>query len=294
MSSSPDYSAVGARRVLPSRFPRDGGGLDRLDKALTAPWVRIALPLAVEVVLSIPGCFFGMPAFLVAGPLLAAAVVDRGGGAVAPALVALAALVAVWLCGVVAERRAAMRLVYAPYVMAAAPVAGVGLAARFASPSAAAAANYFALLWLLVMVPVVGVKRLARRRRPIADGAGPERKLRRIGASLRASDPNASFPSGDVAGAAAFACAIFPGAPAVAAAAVALSAFGRVYWRAHHALDVAAGLGFTMVVHAALGAVAGLSPRSCAARAPLAAELVVLPALKALSTWSRGAHVKAR
>ena len=56
------------------------------------------------------------------------------------------------------------------------------------------------------------LKRVARRRRPVtfpyADTEA--KKLPRIARSLRASDPNASFPSGDVAGATAFCLALLP------------------------------------------------------------------------------------
>ena len=152
--SGPDYSKSGGRTVLASRFPADGGALDRLDKALTAPWAYLVLPYALEVVLSIPGCFFGMPTFLVAGPLLTAALIDGGGGAVGPAALFGGLLVAVWLAGVVAEKRACLAFVYSKGVMVAAPLLGAGLATACAAPAGAAAARYAITLWLCAMVPV--------------------------------------------------------------------------------------------------------------------------------------------
>ena len=55
-------------------------------------------------------------------------------------------------------------------------------------------------------------------------------------------DGNASFPSGDVAGAVVFGASVAKaGWPGLGMALILGSAFGRVYWRAHHVLDVCAG-----------------------------------------------------
>ena len=76
------------------------------------------------------------------------------------------------------------------------------------------------------------------------DGTAPGKRLTVITGKLQ-HDSNASFPSGDVVGATCFALALRRGpgaccAPA-AAACVLLSAFGRMYWQAHHLLDVLVG-----------------------------------------------------
>ena len=84
-------------------------------------------------------------------------------------------------------------------------------------------------------------------------------------------DGNASFPSGDVAGAVAFGASVAQaGYPRLALALMLTSAFGRVYWRAHHVLDVCAG-GF-------FGAVAAKVMQSVAVKwwHPLAAHLALI------------------
>lgn len=67
-------------------------------------------------------------------------------------------------------------------------------------------------------------------------------------------DPNAAFPSGDVGGAVSVAYALIRcgGDCRLALACVVLSAFGRLYWQAHHLLDVLAGALISLVTCMAL------------------------------------------
>ena len=53
----------------PSCWPPDGSRVDRLDKQLSAPLLRLQLGLPLEVLLSVPGCWFGMPAVLSITPI---------------------------------------------------------------------------------------------------------------------------------------------------------------------------------------------------------------------------------
>ena len=114
------------------------------------------------------------------------------------------------------------------------------------------------------------------------------KKLPRIARSLRASDPNASFPSGDVAGATAFCLALLPTHPGVAGACVAFSAFGRLFYHAHHVVDVACGALITVAAHFALGA-AGIEPASTLWWTPIAAEAAPATPL-ATPLETRAAH----
>ena len=283
MGSSPDYSKSKARSVQPSRFPADDGWLDRCDKAATRLVSSMSLPLIVECAISCPGCFFGMPAFLLVGPTIVDCLVD--GAAPWLAAAATSALAGVWLAGVhpAVEHKHALAALYSPYVMTTAPVFGALLSGSVA--------RYAITLWLCGMVPVVDLKRVARRRRPVtfpyADAEA--KKLPRIARSLRASDPNASFPSGDVAGATAFCLALLPTRPGAAAACVALSAFGRLFYHAHHVVDVVFGACITAAAHFALGA-AGIEPASTLWWTPIAAEAAALPMMKLLSTWENQEH----
>ena len=135
-------------------------------------------------------------------------------------------------------------------------------------------------------------RRLASIKSPpsFVDATTPDvKKLARIGASLRASDPNASFPSGDVAGATAFACALAPTHPTLALALVCGSAFGRLYWRAHHLLDCLAGAATTLAAHSLLAAIL-VTPEAISWKTPIVAEAFVLPLMKAFSTWKPDFH----
>lgn len=266
------------RTSPPSRWPADGGALDRLDKALSAPVHRLQLGVLAEAVLSVPGCFFGMPLMMLVSPSLIALGVGGAYGLPGWPHAALCAACASWLAAwwrvhsapdhKLGARRA--MVMYAPASVIAAPLAGTLLMAwllgsakpdadeRLSAARAAAAGSFHLATWFASILPVITLKRLARRRRPVACearhagaaslAAGRAKALPCIPAMLLAGDPCASFPSGDVAGATSVAYSLWRcgGSPAAAAACVALSAFGRVYWQAHHVLDVAGGFGVTV------------------------------------------------
>ena len=95
-------------------------------------------------------------------------------------------------------------------------------------------------------MPVLTLKAASRRRRPVACDAvraTVTKSLANIPSMLRAGDPNGAFPSGDVAGAVAFAYPLWRavGCRWVAVGCVAFSAAGRMYWLAHHLIDVVSG-----------------------------------------------------
>lgn len=81
----------------------------------------------------------------------------------------------------------------------------------------------------------------------------PPQALRAVH-SIVSHDANASFPSGDVAGAVAFAYSLgsCAGMPYAGLACVLLSCFGRLYWHTHHLLDVACGAAVAAAACAAL------------------------------------------
>ena len=54
--------------ITASHWPADGGLIDRCDKFLSSPVFRLKLGIFVEAMLSVPGCFFGMPAVLAITP----------------------------------------------------------------------------------------------------------------------------------------------------------------------------------------------------------------------------------
>ena len=65
--------------------------------------------------------------------------------------------------------------------------------------------------------------------------------------------------------------------------------FGRLFYHAHHVVDVVFGACITAAAHFALGA-AGIEPASTLWWTPVAAEAAALPMMKLLSTWENKEH----
>ena len=258
--------------MQPSLWPVDGGPLDLLDKRISGPLFRLRLPLPVEATLSVPGCWFGMPAALsVLPPLLA--LLDMGCCQATPPLslaalgLAGCALLAAWGYMQSAPSHAQhIAWMHGTPAHVISPLLGAGLTELIAPDDshARSAAYLFLLLWYISMVPVITLKAATRRRRPLASdpahigveaaSATHLKALANIPHMHRLGDPNSAFPSGDVAGAVAFAYPLLRCAgprgddeamalvPAVVACAcMILSALGRLYYQAHGLLDVTCG-----------------------------------------------------
>lgn len=278
--NAPNFSVVvnmggGSGGAMPpeaSRFPKDGGRIDLADKNLSRPFFLLQLGAIGECLLSIPGCCFGMPTFHAVGPSLVALLLSGGsiletaprGAPIAFAAVCLA-LLAIW-CFVQSRRSPKlMQSLHATPALIVSPIVGVALALRLAEADAHAlnGALLYLILWDLSIIPVITLKSKAGRRRPVASDpahvgqaaiqAASRKFLSHIPAMHKGGDPNSSFPSGDVAGAVAFAypllrCGASAGGtgfatwlPLAACACVSFSAFGRMYFQAHHLLDVTGG-----------------------------------------------------
>ena len=251
--------AIGAT-APPSVFPRDGSGIDRFDKVISGPILRLQLGIVVEYLLSVPGCFFGMPSTMMIGPGLLAVSATRTSNEnrKLPMMILgiiIATLIFRWGC---CHWTSTLKWgFYGRRMFLVAPFLGTALTYAIADdPIAQYAGNFYLTSWLLVLIPVLFLKRVTHRRRPIASAvvhlgessalAGRQLKsLDWMCHMLRTGDSNASFPSGDVAGSVTFAYPLWRyhqgGASSVGVVAVIivlLSAFGRIYWHAHHALDV--------------------------------------------------------
>merc|ERR1719271_1693349 len=96
----------------------------------------------------------------------------------------------------------------------------------------------------------MAVKKLAKRRRPIISGCGRTKGLSSLEPILYRNGL-ASFPSGDVMSAVCFAFPIRHAHPWLAAGIVLLTAFGRIYFRAHHFFDVLGGAALAYTICAA-------------------------------------------
>lgn len=259
---------------LPSRFPADGGVVDRFDKALSSPFFYLYLgPL--EILFSLPGAVFGTAPFLFLAPLTLSSVQQQQGLGSLHFYVCLFgwfAYTALWanflgFFGTARGGRSAERFLWDKYAYAAGPLLGILTSALLSSvenenlnysselgpawswqPGA-----FFVTCWSSSLFPIMLLKRNALRRRPCASLPKPlpKKYLPNFVASLE-HDGNASFPSGDVSGSVSFAFAFYKTfqlqagkendiALYIAVACVCLSVFGRLYWLAHHVMDVSIG-----------------------------------------------------
>ena len=244
----------------PSIFPRDGSAIDRIDKVISGPIFRLQLGIVLEYLLSVPGCFFGMPSTMLIGPgiLAVTTTTTTQNNRMLPVIILgiiISTLILRWAyCHWTSNLKWGF---YGRKIFLIAPCIGTVLTYAITDdPIAQCAGNFYLLSWLMVLIPVLFLKRLTYRRRPIASSvvhlgkssalAGQKSKsLDWICHMLRTGDSNASFPSGDVAGSVTFAYPLWryhqggtSSVGVVPVIIVFLSAFGRMYWHAHHALDV--------------------------------------------------------
>ena len=308
-------------RVAPkdSTWPCDGGNIDAADKWLSRPIFRLQLGRTAEWLLSIPGNFFGMPATLLVSPTAIGCAVGgcshAHSAALALAIICAVALTARWAAFNVAQDGSASSIaliLYQPSTVVVAPVLGTALAHCIVDPGPGRhAASFHITAWFAGVTPVLYLKQLTSRRRPVASkaehvgqaavAAASAKQLSNIPAMLLRSDCNASFPSGDVGAAAAVSYILvrWCGYTKMAVACVALSAFGRMYWQAHHLLDVVAGALVSLVTCRVVDALYTLTSSGSASGAcpnaawwhPALAMLVLLAqqwAQKRNNTTSRG------
>lgn len=236
---------------LSSRWPRDGSGLDLLDKRLSMPVFTLRLGRTLEALLAFPGCLFGMPAF--GAP--AALVIELATSGGTPAGRVVAALLLLTVAGLWAAvlftptGLGRARALYSPPTALLTPWLALGLLRTDALGFGGGGAGCLYLItWFACIAPILVIKALTGRRRPLACavehigegcvGALARKEPHVIILMLR-RDANASFPSGDVAGAVCFArglwgCGGALGAPA-AVGCVLLAALGRMYWQAQRA-----------------------------------------------------------
>ena len=159
---------------LPSRWPIEGSWLDRADKRVSGPLLRLQLGLVLEVVLSVPGCFFGMPAILAVAPSIVAAATSNTNTVSRQSVITLGAgglLLCLW--GVVLSvPRHSERIALKLFSMRACVVGpAVGMYLVESNPGFGAAARSQAhltlLSWFVSLAPTLVIKHQTRRRRPL-------------------------------------------------------------------------------------------------------------------------------
>jgi hypothetical protein len=248
-------------RDVPSRWPREGSALDLLDKRLSMPVFTLRLNRTLEALLAFPGCLFGMPAFGAPGALVLALVTSGGGTHAARFATAflLLAVFGVW-AAVLFTQTGVHRAhsLYSPTTVLCTPWLALGLLRADALGLAGGGTGCLYLLtWFACIAPILVIKALTSRRRPLACAAehigqacvdALARKEPCVIVRMLRRDANASFPSGDVAGAVCFAYGLWGyGATAVASVAcVLLAALGRMYWQARLAGRVCTRASFVM------------------------------------------------
>jgi len=262
--------------------------LNRIDRALSAPIFHLELGLIFEVLLSYPGTFFGGPITGVGvGGLVICALATFEGGAEADSFAAAACLAVVlgglWWAhllrvslakspddydqgGVVdlysagfAVKRIVLVFLFSPHVF-------LLLVQLFphsdvvAKERRVASAVFYMSVWFASVAVCDGLKRSVRRMRPCFTLAEELRQVKRHVKQIqhmlcKKDNSHASFPSGDAAGAGAFAfCGLLftsgdswlhasPTSTGLGCLACGfLASFGRVFFHAHHVVDVTMGL----------------------------------------------------
>jgi membrane-associated phospholipid phosphatase len=235
--------------------------LDALDKYVSRPFFLARLPAVVEYALSIPGNCFGVPLFaLFVAPNLTAMYFSE-----TPPLstwwhlivwsLVLAVLV-LWVF-VLKGNRLAIKTFYGPMLGAIAPVFGIALLSLMPDILARQVGFFQLTAWCVSVIPVALLKPSAARGRPACQEdcgtvkAAMNAKHLAILPRLFQHDSQASFPSGDAAGAMAVMYSVGRcgggNSLAIALICVTLSATGRMYWQAHHLGDVVVGVGLALL-----------------------------------------------
>ena len=168
----------------PSTFPTDRGLVDRVDKSMSSPFFSLLLPLPAEAILSVPGCFFGMPLFGLPGSLLQALAGAVTQGAVTQGAVArpggewrafgalFTALLCVWFAFLAQpantpRSKQLAQVLYGKHTVVGAPLLAI-FVMRALELESAGCGHFFLLAWYVAISPVLVIKAITRRRRPLA------------------------------------------------------------------------------------------------------------------------------
>jgi len=242
------------------------GWLDRIDKAVSRPLFALTLPLPLEAALSVPGTFFGATTSSLGFIPIAIVVAAEHAvhGTVPTPYMLFASVAAVIVFGIhtmVCMRKLTREAMWLHPV----GVLVLNLLLAYLLCGGEKAVGWrglvlYACTWGSSQLLSHTIKLLVARRRPCAVLRD---EIQRVPRHFRLSDhlrkgksAIESFPSGDTAGAAAFAVIMVlitdhPGWLIIIIAA----ALGRVYFHAHHVLDVTAGAGLGVGITWLLGRV---------------------------------------
>ncbi|CAB9504615.1 expressed unknown protein [Seminavis robusta] len=233
----------------------------RADEALSTPVFQLSLPWLLEFLFSIPGNLMGPPLVQVTLPfwffwLSSEETTDYQD--LFLAIISFSFLLLLpWIFFLRGNIWIIQHIIYSNKSFALAPFLGTGVAFYFGSDRrySQALAYHSLILYNLSCIATMFLKHGTERKRPCVTFGHliPRKHLAIIPKILAKGAANASFPSGDVMAATAWAIPLWHmGYPTSSILLVVLAACGRMFFLAHHLLDTVVGMTVCLLVHGLL------------------------------------------
>lgn len=245
--------------------------LDRVknaDEALSLPVFQLSLPKPVELLLSFPGNLLGPPAVQVVAPMwlfvLDPSNDDQRPNWLLPTALGLTILLLVlpFLLFLGGNLKMMSHVLFSHVSFAVSTLVGIAASYHLGpTPYASALGYHGIILYCLGCTIILPLKHNTRRLRPcvVFPRLIERKKLAIIPKLLAKASSFTSFPSGDAMGSAAWALPLMHlGYTQSALLVASLTAFGRMFFLAHHLGDTLAGIGVSVGFHLLLGVVPGL------------------------------------
>lgn len=255
-----------------SRGQRLLAWIEEADEDYSKPVFASSLPFLLEAVFSLPANWFGLTPILLVGPLwtgllLAPQVAEEFNARLFLAAVVLTIpLLVAWYIFLFTGNQALFTKIFVgKQAITISPIISVGICyCLIDNPTLFSMCVYPLWLWPSSIILVLLAKNRAKRARPCTKPKYSEyilnKHFRSIPLILAGKAGDASFPSGDVAGAMAFGLTIaLSGRTDVGSTIVVLACLGRVYYVVHHVLDTVCGALITLFVHVVSSELLGLS-----------------------------------
>jgi membrane-associated phospholipid phosphatase len=214
-----------------------------------------SLPKILEVILSVPGNWFGLAPSVLVGPLWIATVLEsneKSTALYAVTLVLSLAFLAAWYAFLQGNYTVMkFALVGKEGYLLATPCSVALCYGLIPDSRTFSIAIYPVFLWTPAVISCMILKKSVLRKRPCAKYTHLiDRKCFKVIPKLLAKvGADGSFPSIDAAIATAFAIPLATQQPVMAASFVILACFGRLYFLAHHAVDTIGGVLVTCIIH---------------------------------------------
>lgn len=224
--------------------------IKRLDEKWSLSVFEFSLWPLFEIFLSLPACWFGLPVFVIVGPLWLAMMTEGQNSGYVPYDIYLSALFLTILLGMAwwsflkGNIDMMTKVLFSNIAFAISPFIGVGVCYRLApSETAFSIGVHHILLYSSSLIPVMLLKHRFRRFRPCLTNPNliNNRYIQILPKLQTKLGPDASFPSGDAAAVVAFALPLATGRPFLAFLLVILTCVGRVFFLVHYVADTVAG-----------------------------------------------------